>query len=53
VIATQLVLLTAVHAQPVGEVTLTWPFVRLSGAETLDGEMVVVHGAPCWVTVTV
>jgi len=36
--------LAAVHAQPVGEVTLTVPFVRLDGAEMLVGEIVVVHG---------
>jgi hypothetical protein len=46
-------LLAAVHAQPAGEVTLTVPFVRVSGAETLVGEIVVVHETPCWVTVTV
>jgi hypothetical protein len=46
-------LLTAVHAQPVGEPTFTLPLVRLSGTETLAGERVVVHGAPSCVTVTV
>jgi hypothetical protein len=46
-------LLVAVQAQPVGEVTLTVPVVRLSGASTLVGEIVVVHATACCVTVTV
>jgi hypothetical protein len=45
-------LLTAVHAQPAGVVTLTVPLVALSAADTLDGEIVVVQGTPCCVTVT-
>jgi len=48
----QAALLTAVHAQPAGDVTLTVPVVAPSAAETLDGEIVVVQGTPCWVTVT-
>jgi hypothetical protein len=46
-------LLAAVHAQPAGDATLTLPVVRVSGAVTLVGEIVVVHATPCCVTVTV
>jgi hypothetical protein len=46
-------LLIAVHAQPAAAVTLTLPFVLDCGADTLWGEMAVVHATPAWVTVTV
>lgn len=53
VIVIQLAVLAEVHAQPVGEVTSTVPFVRLDGAEMLVGEIVVVHGTASCVTFTV
>jgi hypothetical protein len=46
-------LLAAVHAHPAPDVTFTVPLVAVSGAETLDGEIVVEHDALCWVTETV
>jgi hypothetical protein len=49
----QAALLAAVHAHPPGAATETVLVVALSGADTLDGEIVVVHGTPCWVTVSV
>jgi hypothetical protein len=46
-------LLLAVHAQPAAAVTLMLPSVLVCGADTLCGEIVVVHVTPAWVTVTV
>ena len=46
------VLLLAVHAQPAAAVTVTLPLVLVCGADTLCGEIVVVHVTPAWVTVT-
>ena len=52
-IVIQPTLLTAVHGHAAGEPTFTVPLVTPSGTEMLDGDRLVVHAAPSWVTVTV
>jgi hypothetical protein len=53
VIVIQATLLAAVHEHPAGVETPTVPAVAFSETDALAGEIDVVQGAPCWVTVTV